>query len=115
MLHKFRRCAMSSVVVVGTQWGDEGKGKITDYLSQNGEIGALSECVYNDRHTIVVNNITYKLHLIPLGIFFEDKTCVLGNGMVIDPKAFVEEVQYLHDHNISTDNLRVSNRAHVIL
>lgn len=106
---------MSSVVVVGTQWGDEGKGKITDYLSQNAEVVARYQGGNNAGHTIVFNNVTYKLHLIPSGIFFEDKTCVLGNGMVIDPKAFVEEVQYLHDHNISTDNLRVSNRAHVIL
>lgn len=106
---------MSSVVVVGTQWGDEGKGKITDYLSQNAEVVARYQGGNNAGHTIAFNNVTYKLHLIPSGIFFGDKTCVLGNGMVIDPKAFVEEVQYLHDHNISTDNLRVSNRAHVIL
>src|SRR5699024_3906655 len=58
---------------------------------------------------------TYKLHLIPSGIFFPDKTSVLGNGMVIDPKAFMEELRYLHDKGVSTDNLRVSNRAHVIL
>lgn len=106
---------MSSVVVVGTQWGDEGKGKITDYLSQNAEVVARYQGGNNAGHTIVFDNVTYKLHLIPSGIFFADKICVLGNGMVIDPKAFVEEVAYLHGHNISTDNLRISNRAHVIL
>ena len=106
---------MSSVVVVGTQWGDEGKGKITDFLSQNAEVVARYQGGNNAGHTIVFGGETYKLHLIPSGIFFPEKTCVLGNGMVIDPKAFVEEVKYLHDRNISTDNLRVSNRAHVIL
>lgn len=106
---------MSSVVVVGTQWGDEGKGKITDYLSQNAEVIARYQGGNNAGHTIVFDDVTYKLHLVPSGIFFADKTCVLGNGMVIDPKAFMEEVAYLHGHDVSTDNLRVSNRAHVIL
>ncbi|WP_337019466.1 adenylosuccinate synthase [Oceanobacillus massiliensis] len=106
---------MSSVVVVGTQWGDEGKGKITDFLSQNAEVVARYQGGNNAGHTIKFDDITYKLHLIPSGIFFNDKICVLGNGMVIDPKAFVEEIAYLHERNVSTDNLRISNRAHVIL
>src|SRR5690625_2829309 len=106
---------MSSVVVVGIQWGDEGKGKITDFLSQNAEVVARYQGGNNAGHTIVFDDVTYKLHLIPSGIFFPEKTCVLGNGMVIDPKAFVEEEKYLHERNISTDNLRISNRAHVIL
>ncbi len=106
---------MSSVVVVGTQWGDEGKGKITDFLSQNAEVVARYQGGNNAGHTIKFDGITYKLHLIPSGIFFKDKTCVLGNGMVIDPKAMVEEIKYLHDKDVSTDNLRISNRAHVIL
>ncbi|MRH44382.1 adenylosuccinate synthase [Aquibacillus halophilus] len=106
---------MSSVVVVGTQWGDEGKGKITDFLSQNAEVVARYQGGNNAGHTIKFDGITYKLHLIPSGIFFNEKTCVLGNGMVIDPKALVEEIQYLHDKNVSTDNLKISNRAHVIL
>ncbi|MBM7572542.1 adenylosuccinate synthase [Aquibacillus albus] len=106
---------MSSVVVVGTQWGDEGKGKITDFLSQNAEVVARYQGGNNAGHTIKFDGVTYKLHLIPSGIFFNDKTCVLGNGMVIDPKALVEELKYLHDKGVSTDNLRISNRAHVIL
>ncbi|MFD1170563.1 adenylosuccinate synthase [Oceanobacillus caeni] len=106
---------MSSVVVVGTQWGDEGKGKITDFLSQNAEVIARYQGGNNAGHTIKFDDETYKLHLIPSGIFFKEKICVLGNGMVIDPKAFVNEVAYLHEYNISTDNLRISNRAHVIL
>lgn len=106
---------MSSVVVVGTQWGDEGKGKITDYLSQNAEVVARYQGGNNAGHTIVFGGVTYKLHLIPSGIFFSDKVSVLGNGMVIDPKAFMEEIEYLRGKGISTDNLKVSNRAHVIL
>jgi adenylosuccinate synthase len=106
---------MSSVVVVGTQWGDEGKGKITDFLSENAEAVARYQGGNNAGHTIKFNGVTYKLHLIPSGIFNSDKICVIGNGVVIDPKALVEELAYLHDHGISTDNLRISNRAHVIL
>ncbi len=106
---------MSSVVVVGTQWGDEGKGKITDFLSENAEVVARYQGGNNAGHTIVFNNKKYKLHLIPSGIFYEDKICVIGNGMVIDPKALVEELAYLHKEGVSTKNLKISNRAHVIL
>lgn len=106
---------MSSVVVVGTQWGDEGKGKITDFLSKEAEVVARYQGGNNAGHTIVFGGTTYKLHLIPSGIFFDDKISVLGNGMVIDPKAFMEELAYLKEHNINTDQLRVSDRAHIIL
>ncbi|WP_409252409.1 adenylosuccinate synthase [Bacillus sp. SCS-153A] len=106
---------MSSVVVVGTQWGDEGKGKITDFLSENAEVIARYQGGNNAGHTIKFDGETYKLHLIPSGIFYKDKTSVIGNGMVVDPKALVKELKYLHDRSITTDNLRISNRAHVIL
>ncbi|KGA96332.1 adenylosuccinate synthetase [Alkalihalobacillus alcalophilus ATCC 27647 = CGMCC 1.3604] len=106
---------MASVVVVGTQWGDEGKGKITDYLSEKAEVVARYQGGNNAGHTIVFDGVKYKLHLIPSGIFYKDKVCVIGNGMVIDPKALVEELTYLHERNVDTSNLRISNRAHVIL
>ncbi|MFC7370783.1 adenylosuccinate synthase [Fictibacillus iocasae] len=106
---------MSSVVVVGTQWGDEGKGKITDYLSEKAEVVARYQGGNNAGHTIVFDGKKYKLHLIPSGIFYSDKVCVIGNGMVVDPKALVQELAYLHGEGVSTDNLRISNRAHVIL
>lgn len=106
---------MTSVVVVGTQWGDEGKGKITDFLSQDAEVVARYQGGNNAGHTIKFDDTTYKLHLIPSGIFFKEKTSVLGNGMVIDPKALVEELAYLHERDVTTDQLRISNRAHVIL
>jgi adenylosuccinate synthase len=106
---------MSSVVVVGTQWGDEGKGKITDFLSENAEVIARYQGGNNAGHTIKFDGETYKLHLIPSGIFYNEKTSVIGNGMVVDPKALVKELKYLHDRDVTTDNLRISNRAHVIL
>jgi adenylosuccinate synthase len=106
---------MSSVVVVGTQWGDEGKGKITDFLSENAEVIARYQGGNNAGHTIKFGGETYKLHLIPSGIFYKEKDCVIGNGMVVDPKALLTELAYLHERNVTTDNLRISNRAHVIL
>ncbi|MED4224957.1 adenylosuccinate synthase [Neobacillus cucumis] len=106
---------MSSVVVVGTQWGDEGKGKITDFLSENAEVIARYQGGNNAGHTIKFNGETYKLHLIPSGIFNKDKISVIGNGMVVDPKALVAELAYLHEKGVTTENLRISNRAHVIL
>lgn len=106
---------MASVVVVGTQWGDEGKGKITDYLSEKAEVVARYQGGNNAGHTIVFDGKKYKLHLIPSGIFYKEKICVIGNGMVIDPKALVTELKYLHDLGVDTSNLRISNRAHVIL
>ncbi|WNF37171.1 adenylosuccinate synthase [Bacillaceae bacterium IKA-2] len=106
---------MASVVVVGTQWGDEGKGKITDYLSEKAEVVARYQGGNNAGHTIVFGGKKYKLHLIPSGIFYKDKVCVIGNGMVIDPKALVQELKYLHDEGVDTSNLKISNRAHVIL
>ncbi|MFK8794745.1 adenylosuccinate synthase [Planococcus plakortidis] len=106
---------MTSVVVVGTQWGDEGKGKITDFLSEHAEVIARYQGGNNAGHTIIFGGETYKLHLIPSGIFYKEKTSVIGNGMVVDPKALVQELKGLHDRGVSTENLRISNRAHVIL
>lgn len=106
---------MPSVVVVGTQWGDEGKGKITDFLSENAEVIARYQGGNNAGHTIIFGGETYKLHLVPSGIFYKEKTSVIGNGMVVDPKALVGELKGLQDRGVNTDNLRISNRAHVIL
>ena len=106
---------MSSVVVVGTQWGDEGKGKITDFLSSNAEVIARYQGGDNAGHTIVIDGTKYKLHLIPSGIFFPEKISVIGNGVVVNPKSLVEEIAYLHENGVTTDNLRISDRAHVIL
>ena len=106
---------MTSVVVVGTQWGDEGKGKITDFLSANAEVIARYQGGDNAGHTIVIDGKKFKLHLIPSGIFFPEKISVIGNGMVVNPKSLVKELAYLHSEGVTTDNLRISDRAHVIL
>ena len=106
---------MSSVVVVGTQWGDEGKGKITDFLSKKADIIARFAGGDNAGHTIKFGGETYKLHLIPSGIFYQDKISVMGNGLVINPKSLVTELKGLQERGIDTSNLRISNRAHIIL
>ncbi len=107
--------SMSTVVVVGTQWGDEGKGKITDFLAESAEVVARYQGGNNAGHTIVFGGKKYKLHLVPSGIFYEDKICVLGNGMVLNPEAMVQELDYLKSNGISTTNLYISDRAHVIM
>lgn len=106
---------MSTVVVVGSQWGDEGKGKITDFLAETAEVVARYQGGNNAGHTILINNVKYKLQMIPSGVFYKEKTCVIGNGMVINPQALIEEIQYIQSHGFSTDNLRISDRAHVIM
>lgn len=106
---------MSSVVVVGSQWGDEGKGKITDFLSRDAEVIARYQGGDNAGHTIVFNGETFKLRLIPSGIFYSDKISVIGNGVVLNPKSLVAELDYLKEKGVPTDNLRISDRAHVIL
>lgn len=106
---------MSTVVVVGTQWGDEGKGKITDYLAESADVVARYQGGNNAGHTILIDNKKYKLSLIPSGVFYTDKICVIGNGMVVNPKALIEEINYIHENGFTTDNLRISDRAHVIL
>ncbi|MTV50872.1 adenylosuccinate synthase [Heliobacillus mobilis] len=106
---------MSSVVVVGAQWGDEGKGKITDYLAQNADLVVRYQGGNNAGHTVMVEGKEYKLHLIPSGILYGDKICIIGNGVVVDPGVLLKELNYLESMGISTDNLRISSRAHVIM
>lgn len=105
---------MAGVVVVGSQWGDEGKGKITDYLSQKADYVVRYQGGNNAGHTIEFNHQKFALRLIPSGIF-SGNTVVLGNGMVINPKALLEEIEYLKQANIDTSNILISDRAHVIL
>jgi adenylosuccinate synthase len=95
---------MATVVVVGTQWGDEGKGKITDFLAEKAEVVARYQGGDNAGHTISLNGKTYKVHLIPSGIFYQDKLCVIGNGMVVNPATLVQEIRYIHEQGFSTAN-----------
>lgn len=106
---------MSTVVVVGTQWGDEGKGKITDFLAESADVVARYQGGNNAGHTILIDDKKYKLSLIPSGVFYSDKKCVIGNGMVVNPEALIEEINYIHDNGFSTKNLVISDRAHVIM
>lgn len=106
---------MSTVVVVGTQWGDEGKGKITDYLADGADVVARYQGGNNAGHTILIDNKKYKLTMIPSGIFNQNKICVIGNGMVINPQALIDEINYIHDNGFSSENLKISDRAHVIM
>lgn len=106
---------MTGTVVVGTQWGDEGKGKITDFLSKGADIITRYQGGDNAGHTIKLNGQTYKLRTIPSGILYSDKVCVLGNGIVLNPKSLVEEIARVQQQGLSTDNLVISDRAHIIL
>lgn len=106
---------MGTVVIVGTQWGDEGKGKITDFLSQGADIISRYQGGDNAGHTIQKDGETFKLRLIPSGILHENQLSVIGNGVVVNPKSLVAELAYLKDKGIKATNLRISDRAHVIL
>lgn len=106
---------MSSVVIVGSQWGDEGKGKMTDYLSQDADVVVRSQGGNNAGHSIVFKGKKYALRLVPCGIFGSHKLAIIGNGVVVNPKALLDEIHYLNENGIDTDNLRISNRAHITM
>ncbi|GLB47307.1 adenylosuccinate synthetase [Philodulcilactobacillus myokoensis] len=106
---------MSSIVIVGSQWGDEGKGKITDFLSQNADMIVRYSGGDNAGHTIVYNGKKMHLQLVPSGIFYPDKLAVIGNGVVVNPKSLIHELHYLKKNHVKTDNLRISDRAQVIM
>jgi adenylosuccinate synthase len=104
------------VVVIGAQWGDEGKGKIVDYLANEAQIIVRFSGGANAGHTIVIGDEEYALHLIPSGVLYPDKIVVLGAGMVIDPKALFSELAMLNDRGIETDGrVFISDRAHIVL
>src|SRR5881398_1292183 len=105
------------IVIIGAQWGDEGKGKVVDLLADRFDIVSRYQGGHNAGHSVYVGEKAFVLRLLPSGIIHEDKTCVLGNGMVIDPKAFFEEVDQMEAQGISVapDRLKVSSRAHLIM
>ena len=108
---------MANVVVVGSQWGDEGKGKIVDWLSERADIVVRFQGGHNAGHTLVVDGTTYKLSLLPSGVVRKGKLAVIGNGVVIDPWAFADEVRRLEELGIgiTRDNLRIAENATLIL
>ena len=108
---------MKNVVVVGSQWGDEGKGKIVDWLSINAEIIVRFQGGHNAGHTLVIDGKTYKLRLLPSGIVRKNKISVIGNGVVVDPWALIEEIQEIRLKGVEVNekNLFLSDSATLIL
>lgn len=106
---------MAAVILIGSQWGDEGKGKVTDFLAEKANVIVRCQGGNNAGHTVVAEGEEFKLHLIPSGILYSDKTCVIGNGVVIDPKVLLEELGYLEKRGIKIGKLLISSNAHVIM
>lgn len=108
---------MSAFIVLGSQWGDEGKGKMTDYLAEGADVVVRFQGGNNAGHTVEVDDKQYKLHLIPSGILYKNKLNIIGNGVVLDPKALFEEIEYLEKNGVevTSKNLMISDRAHLIM
>ena len=106
---------MSASIVVGTQWGDEGKGKIIDIIASKADVVVRSQGGNNAGHTVVNDGQTYKLHLIPSGILYKDTVCCIGAGVVLDPQDFTGELNSLGERGVSFANLKVDPRAHVVM
>ena len=106
---------MPAKVVVGVQWGDEGKGKIIDILASRADVVIRSQGGNNAGHTVESAGKVYKLHLIPSGILYKDTLCLIGCGVVVDPKVILEEIESLQSRGITCENLRIDPRAHVIM
>lgn len=106
---------MSAVVVMGTQWGDEGKGKIVDYLAEQADVVVRYQGGSNAGHTVVVNGKEFKLRLLPSGILYKGKKCVIANGVVVDPEVLLQEMDAMQAKGVDVEGILLSNRAHVIL
>src|SRR6267154_4214203 len=106
---------MPGLVIIGAQWGDEGKGKITDLLAERADAVIRFQGGNNAGHTIVREGQTWKLHLMPSGILYPGKTCVIGNGVVIDPKVLTDELDGLRRRGVDVGGLRISANAHLIM
>ncbi|MHB8883360.1 MAG: adenylosuccinate synthase [Thermodesulfovibrionales bacterium] len=107
---------MAVVIVVGAQWGDEGKGKIVDYLTKKADVVARFQGGHNAGHTVVIKNEKYILHLIPSGILHKNTTCIIGNGVVVEPAALISEIEGLREKGIAVgNNLLLSKNAHLIM
>ena len=108
---------MANVAVIGAQWGDEGKGKIVDWLSARADVVVRFQGGHNAGHTLVIGNTVYKLSLLPSGVVRPDKLSMIGNGVVIDPWALLEEIERLQGQGVKVtpDNLKVAENAALIL
>jgi len=106
---------MPATVVIGGQWGDEGKGRIVDLLARDVSVIARYSAGNNAGHTIINSQGLFALHIVPAGIFYPDKICIVGNGVAVDPKVLLEEIETLESRGVSTERLLVSDRAHVVM
>ena len=106
---------MATAMVLGTQWGDEGKGKIVDYLAQKADVVIRSQGGNNAGHTVVVDDKAFALRLLPSGILFSDKTCIIGSGVVVNPEVLLQELDGMKEKGVTISKLEISTRAHVIM
>lgn len=106
---------MSTKIVIGAQWGDEGKGKIIDILAQQSEVVVRSSGGNNAGHTVKADGVEYKLHLTPSGILNPETLCIIGPGVVVDPKVLLEELDMFKSKGVTVDNLKIDYRAHIIM
>jgi adenylosuccinate synthase len=106
---------MPAIVVIGGQWGDEGKGRIVDLMARDASVVARYSAGNNAGHTIINHLGLFALHVVPAGIFYGDKTCIIGTGVAVDPKVLLEEIASLEERGVSTERLFVSDRAHVVM
>ena len=106
---------MPAIIVVGGQWGDEGKGRVVDLIARKAHVVARYSAGNNAGHTVINEFGETRLHLVPAGIFYPDKVCVIGNGLVVDPKVLLEEIHELRSRGVSVERLHVSSRCHIIM
>lgn len=106
---------MPATVVIGGQWGDEGKGRVVDLIARDVSVIARYSAGNNAGHTIINSQGLFALHIVPAGIFYSDKTCIIGNGMAVDPAVLLEEIGTLEQRGVSTERLFISDRAHVVM
>ena len=106
---------MPGISVFGAQWGDEGKGRFVDYLASEADMVVRYQGGNNAGHTIIVDGVKYTLHLIPAGSLHEGKLCIIGNGVVVEPGGLIEEMDMLQKQGLSLDNLKISDRAHMVM
>lgn len=113
--HRNEELIMSANIVIGTQWGDEGKGKVIDILASRADVVVRAQGGNNAGHTVASGGETYKLHLIPSGILYKNTLCLIGAGVVLDPKDLLGEIDSLSARGIAFDNLKIDPRAHIIM
>ena len=106
---------MPGISVFGAQWGDEGKGRFVDFLASEADVVVRYQGGNNAGHTIIVDGVTYTLHLLPAGLLYEGKLCVIGNGVVVDPGSLISEIELVKSKGLSVDALMISDRAHMVM